>query len=232
METKHHHSEKHFTSSEVVRDVIIGMTDGLTVPFALTAGLSGVVHSNALIITAGIAEIVAGSIAMGLGGYLSAKTEIEHYETELGREYREVEIVPEKEKEEVMEVFANYGLPRNLQIEIADELSKDKDQWVEFMMRFELGMERPDPKRAKQSAFNIGISYVIGGFVPLSAYFFTKSPSEGLIFSAVITIISLFIFGYVKTKLTGINPLQGAIKTVLIGALAAGAAFLVARLIS
>lgn len=232
MEHKHHHNEKHFTSSEIVRDVIIGMTDGLTVPFALTAGLSGVVHSNALIITAGIAEIVAGSIAMGLGGYLSAKTEIEHYETELGREYREIEIVPEQEKKEVMDVFADYGLPKNLQIEIANELSKDKKQWVEFMMRFELGMERPDPKRAKQSAFNIGISYIIGGFVPLSAYFFTQTPKEGLIFSAIITIISLFIFGYVKTKLTGINPLQGAIKTVLIGALAAGAAFLVAKLIS
>ncbi|MBC7418893.1 MAG: VIT1/CCC1 transporter family protein [Pedobacter sp.] len=232
MEHKHHHNEKHFTSSEIVRDVIIGMTDGLTVPFALTAGLSGVVHSNALIITAGIAEIVAGSIAMGLGGYLSAKTEIEHYETELGREYREIEIVPEQEKKEVMDVFADYGLPKNLQIEIANELSKNKKQWVEFMMRFELGMERPDPKRAKQSAFNIGISYIVGGFVPLSAYFFTQTPKEGLIFSAIITIISLFIFGYVKTKLTGINPLQGAIKTVLIGALAAGAAFLVAKLIS
>ncbi|MET4082903.1 VIT1/CCC1 family predicted Fe2+/Mn2+ transporter [Pedobacter sp. UYP30] len=232
MENDHHHSEKHFTSSEIVRDVIIGMTDGLTVPFALTAGLSGVVHSNALIITAGIAEIVAGSIAMGLGGYLSAKTEIEHYETELGREYREVEIVPEKEKEEVMEVFADYGLPKSLQIEIADELSKDKKQWVDFMMRFELGMEKPDPKRAKKSAFNIGVSYIIGGFVPLSAYFFAKTPSDGLIFSAIISIFALFIFGYVKTKLTGTKPMQGAFKTVLIGALAAGAAFLVARLIS
>lgn len=232
MEHTHKHIEKHFTASEIVRDVIIGMTDGLTVPFALTAGLSGVVHSNGLIITAGIAEIVAGSIAMGLGGYLSAKTEIEHYQTELEREYREVEVVPEKEKQEVMEVFADYGLPKELQVTIAEELSKDKKQWVDFMMRFELGMEKPDPKRAKQSAFNIGISYIIGGFVPLSAYFFTETPREGLIFSAIITIIALFIFGYVKTKLTANKPFIGALKTVLIGALAAGAAFLVARLIS
>ncbi len=228
----HHHEEKHFTSSEIVRDVIIGMTDGLTVPFALTAGLSGVVHSNALIITAGIAEIVAGSIAMGLGGYLSAKTEIEHYQTELDREYREVELVPKKEKEEVMEVFADYGLSRDLQVTIAEEMSKNKKLWVDFMMRFELGMEEPDPKRAKQSAFNIGVSYIVGGFVPLSAYFFTDTPQKGLIFSAVITIIALFVFGYVKTKLTGQQPLLGALKTVLIGALAAGAAFFVARLIS
>nr|WP_294897665.1 VIT1/CCC1 transporter family protein [uncultured Pedobacter sp.] len=226
------HHEKHFTASEIVRDVIIGMTDGLTVPFALTAGLSGVVHSNSLIITAGIAEIVAGSIAMGLGGYLSAKTEIEHYQTELEKEYEEVERIPEQEKKEVMEVFANYGLTKKLQTEIAEELSLDKKNWVEFMMRFELGMEEPEPKRAKQSAFNIGVSYIIGGFVPLLAYFFTDNPNSGLIYSAIITIISLFAFGYVKTSLTGTKPLMGALKTVLIGTLAAGAAFLVARLIS
>ncbi|MBC7655412.1 MAG: VIT1/CCC1 transporter family protein [Oligoflexus sp.] len=226
------HSEKHFTASEIVRDVIIGMSDGLTVPFALTAGLSGVVHSNSFIITAGIAEIVAGSIAMGLGGFLSAKTEIEHYQTELEREYAEIERIPDQEKEEVKEVFANYGLSDSLQTEIAEQLSLNKKLWVEFMMRFELGMEKPNPKRAKQSAFNIGISYVLGGFIPLLAYFFTDTPEEGLMISAVITIIALFVFGYVKTKLTGQKPLQGAFKTVLIGALAAGAAFGIAKLIS
>jgi VIT1/CCC1 family predicted Fe2+/Mn2+ transporter len=226
------HSEKHFTASEIVRDVIIGMSDGLTVPFALTAGLSGVVHSNSFVITAGIAEIVAGSIAMGLGGFLSAKTEMEHYQTELDREYAEVERIPEQEKEEVKEVFANYGLSEHLQTEIAEQLSLDKKQWVDFMMRFELGMEEPDPKRAKQSAFNIGVSYVLGGFIPLLAYFFTKTPEEGLMISAVITIVALFVFGYVKTKLTGQKPLQGAFKTVLIGTLAAGAAFGIAKLIS
>jgi VIT1/CCC1 family predicted Fe2+/Mn2+ transporter len=226
------HSEKHFTASEIVRDVIIGMSDGLTVPFALTAGLSGVVHSNSFIITAGIAEIVAGSIAMGLGGFLSAKTEIEHYQTELESEYAEIQRIPDQEKEEVKEVFANYGLSDSLQTEIAEQLSLNKKLWVEFMMRFELGMEKPNPKRAKQSAFNIGISYVLGGFIPLLAYFFTDTPEEGLMISAVITIIALFVFGYVKTKLTGQKPLQGAFKTVLIGALAAGAAFGIAKLIS
>lgn len=226
------HSEKHFTASEIVRDVIIGMSDGLTVPFALTAGLSGVVHSNSFVITAGIAEIVAGSIAMGLGGFLSAKTEIEHYQTELEREYAEVERVPDQEKEEVKEVFADYGLSESLQTEIAEQLSLNKKLWVEFMMRFELGMEKPNPKRAKQSAFNIGISYVLGGFIPLLAYFFTDTPEKGLMISAIITIIALFVFGYVKTKLTGQKPLQGALKTVLIGALAAGAAFGIAKLIT
>ena len=226
------HSEKHFTASEIVRDVIIGMSDGLTVPFALTAGLSGVVHSNSFVITAGIAEIVAGSIAMGLGGFLSAKTEMEHYQTELDREYAEVERIPEQEKEEVKEVFANYGLSERLQTEIAEQLSSNKKLWVEFMMRFELGMEEPNPKRAKQSAFNIGVSYILGGFIPLLAYFFTKTPEEGLMISAVITIVALFVFGYVKTKLTGQKPLQGAFKTVLIGTLAAGAAFGIAKLIS
>ncbi|OAQ40765.1 iron transporter [Pedobacter psychrophilus] len=226
------HPEKHFTASEIVRDVIIGMSDGLTVPFALTAGLSGVLHSNSFIITAGIAEIVAGSIAMGLGGFLSAKTELEHYQTELDREYAEVERIPDQEKEEVKEVFATYGLSESLQTEIAEQLSLNKKLWVEFMMRFELGMEKPNPKRAKQSALNIGISYVLGGFIPLLAYFFTDTPEEGLMISAVITIIALFIFGYIKTKLTGQKPLEGALKTVLIGALAAGAAFGIAKLIT
>ncbi len=226
------HPEKHFTASEIVRDVIIGMSDGLTVPFALTAGLSGVVNSNSFVITAGIAEIVAGSIAMGLGGFLSAKTEMEHYQTELEREYAEVERIPEQEKEEVKEVFANYGLSDSLQTEIAEQLSLNKKLWVDFMMRFELGMEKPNPKRAKQSAFNIGMSYVLGGFIPLLAYFFTNTPEEGLMISAVITIIALFVFGYIKTKLTGQKPLEGAFKTVLIGTLAAGAAFAIAKLIS
>jgi len=226
------HSEKHFTASEIVRDIIIGMSDGLTVPFALTAGLSGVVHANSFVITAGIAEIVAGSIAMGLGGFLSAKTEMEHYQTELTREYGEVERIPEQEKEEVKEVFKNYGLSDSLQTEIAEQLSLNKKLWVEFMMRFELGMEKPNPKRAKQSAFNIGISYVLGGFIPLLAYFFTNTPEKGLMISAIITIIALFVFGYIKTKLTGQKPLEGAFKTVLIGALAAGAAFGIAKLIT
>ncbi|MFN8210047.1 MAG: VIT1/CCC1 transporter family protein [Bacteroidales bacterium] len=226
------HTEKHFTASDLVKDVVIGMSDGLTVPFALAAGLSGAVSSNGIIITAGVAEIVAGSIAMGLGGFLAGKTESEHYQTELAREYDEVEHLPEREIQEVKDVFKDYGISTVLQDQIAAELSQDKDKWVEFMMRFELGMERPDSRRATKSAMNIGISYIIGGIVPLSAYFFTSTPSEGLVFSTIITLLFLFGFGYIKTKLTGTKPFSGALKTVVTGILAAGAAFLIAKLIS
>ncbi len=224
--------EKHFRASDVIKDIVIGMSDGLTVPFALAAGLSGAVSSNDIVITAGMAEVVAGSIAMGLGGYLAGKTEQEYYDSEQIREYQEVEDFPEKEKQEVAEVFESYGLSKRLQLEIAEELSKDKNKWVEFMMRFELGMEKPDPKRALKSGLTIGSSYVLGGIVPLIGYFVTSSPKQGLILSTIITVIFLFIFGYAKTRLTGQSPFTGALKTVLIGVLAAGFAYLIARLIS
>lgn len=228
----HHHNEEHFTSSDLVKDIVIGMADGLTVPFALAAGLSGAVSSNALIITAGVAEIAAGSIAMGLGGYLAGKTEIEHYESELKREYDEVERVPEREIQEVKDVFAEYGISEKLQNEIATELSKDKDKWVDFMMKFELGMEKPDPKRASRSAFNIGVSYIVGGIVPLVGYIIADTPEKGLIISSVLTIVFLFGFGFIKTRLTGNNPFYGAVKTVLTGVLAAGTAYSLAKLFS
>jgi VIT1/CCC1 family predicted Fe2+/Mn2+ transporter len=205
------------------------MADGLTVPFALAAGLSGAVHDNSIIITAGIAEIVAGSIAMGLGGYLSGKTEQEHYQSELKREYDEVEHKPEMEKAEVKEVFANYGFTDATQNLIVDELVKDKDKWVDFMMKFELGLEAPHPNRARNSAANIGVSYIVGGLLPLLAYFFTSTPYEGLKLSASITIVCLFIFGYFKSKVTGQAPIKGALKVTLIGVLAAAAAFGVAK---
>ncbi len=226
------HQEKHFTASDLVKDIVIGMSDGLTVPFALAAGLSGAVASNNIIITAGIAEVVAGSIAMGLGGYLAGKTELEHYQSELKREYYEADNMPEKEIQEVKDIFADFGMSERLQTEIAGQLSKDKDKWVNFMMRFELGMEKPDPRRATRSAMNIGLSYVVGGLVPLIGYFITQTPKHGLVLSSVMTILFLFVFGYGKTKLTGIKPFEGALKTVITGALAAGAAFLIARLIS
>jgi VIT1/CCC1 family predicted Fe2+/Mn2+ transporter len=231
-EHHHPHKEEHFTSSDLVKDIVIGMADGLTVPFALAAGLSGAVSSNGLIITAGIAEIAAGSIAMGLGGYLAGKTEVEHYDAELKREYEEVERVPEREMQEVKDVFAEYGVSPKLQNEIAEELSKDKKKWVDFMMKFELGMEKPDPKRAGRSAFNIGASYIVGGIVPLVGYFIAKTPQQGLIISSALTILFLFVFGFIKTKLTGNNPFYGALKTVFIGILAAGAAYSIAKLIS
>jgi VIT1/CCC1 family predicted Fe2+/Mn2+ transporter len=226
------HEEKHFKSSDLVKDIVIGMSDGLTVPFALAAGLSGAVSSNILIITAGMAEIVAGSIAMGLGGYLAGKTDVEHYQSELKREYEEVETVPEKEMQEVREVFGEYGISPGLQDQVAIELSQNSQKWVDFMMRFELGMEKPDVNRATRSALNIGLSYAFGGIVPLIGYFITKTPREGLFISAVVTVLCLFIFGYIKTKLTGSKPLWGAVKTVFTGVLAAGAAYVIARMIS
>jgi VIT1/CCC1 family predicted Fe2+/Mn2+ transporter len=226
------HKEQHVNSSETIRDIVIGMSDGLTVPFALAAGLSGAVNASGIVVTAGMAEIVAGSIAMGLGGFLAGKTDADHYNSELKREYEEVERVPEQEKEEVKEVFADFGLSAHLQQEIADEMAKDKDKWVDFMMKYELGLEKPDPNRAKKSALTIGISYIVGGIIPLSPYIFIHDTVQALSFSCLITLLALFIFGYFKSKLTGQPPVAGAIKVVIIGALAAAAAFGLAKLIN
>lgn len=226
------HKEQHVTSSETIRDIVIGMSDGLTVPFALAAGLSGAISSSALVVTAGIAEIVAGSIAMGLGGYLAGKTEADHYRSELKREFEEVERLPEQEKAEVKEVFAEFGLSEALQQQIADELAKDKKQWVDFMMRYELGLEEPDANRATKSAITIGISYIIGGVIPLSPYIVIEQAQQALYYSCGLTLICLFVFGYFKSKMTGQPALSGALKVVVIGTLAAGAAFLMAKLIT
>jgi VIT1/CCC1 family predicted Fe2+/Mn2+ transporter len=231
-DVKNPHKEEHLRSSDFITDIVIGMSDGLTVPFALAAGLSGAVQSNTVVITAGIAEIVAGSIAMGLGGYLAGKTEQEHYQSELLREYNEVGNVPEKEKEEVKLVFAQYGINELTQNIIADELARDKDKWVDFMMKYELGLERPNANRARNSAATIGISYFVGGLIPLLAYFFTQTPHEGLVISALLTIICLLLFGYFKSKVTGQPPVKGALKVTLIGITAAAAAFIVARVFS
>jgi len=224
--------EHHFQSSEKVRDFVIGMSDGLTVPFALAAGLSGAVDSTAIVITAGLAEIAAGSIAMGLGGYLAGRTEIEHYDSEERREYDEVEHKYEIEIQETKEIFAQYGLTDEQQETIAREMAKNPKMWVDFMMRFELGLERPDKNRAHQSAFIIGISYVIGGIIPLTAYFFTESTTQGLINSSIITLICLVVFGLIKSKLTGQPLFKGAMRVTLVGAAAAAAAFTIAKLIA
>src|SRR5688572_27434674 len=224
--------EEHFQSSEKVRDFVIGMSDGLTVPFALAAGLSGAVDSTGIVITAGLAEIAAGSIAMGLGGYLAGRTEIEHYDSEEKREYEEIEKLHEVEIKETKEIFAEYGLNEDLQEKIAREMSKNPKKWVDFMMRFELGLERPDKNRAQQSAFIIGISYVVGGLIPLTAYFFTESATQGLIYSSIITFICLIVFGLVKSKLTGQPLFKGTMRVALVGALAAAAAFGIAKLIA
>ena len=224
----HKHEEKHLESSDFLRDVVIGMSDGLTVPFALAAGLTGAVANSSIIVIAGIAEIVAGSIAMGLGGYLAGKTEKDHYYSELKREYDEVERVPEMEKKEVRDFFENLGLRKEVQLKATEEIATDKKQWVDFMMKFELGLETPDPQRAKKSALNIGLSYAVGGIIPLSPYFFITDSREALKFSIVATLICLFVFGYFKSKITGVPVLSGALKVMLIGALAAAAAFGVA----
>lgn len=227
----HDHIEEHLTSSEILTDIVIGMSDGLTVPFALAAGLSGAVKDVHLIVIAGIAEIAAGSIAMGLGGYLAGKTEQDHYASELRREYDEIERLPEVEKEEVRVFFEGLGLSASVQNQAVAELIKDKDRWADFMMKHELGLEKPDPKRARKSAFNIGVSYIVGGLIPLSPYFFVEDGIMGLKISAVVTLLCLFVFGYFKSKLTGTNPVKGAIKVAVIGALAAGCAFAIAKLI-
>ncbi|MEO7924214.1 MAG: VIT1/CCC1 transporter family protein [Chitinophagaceae bacterium] len=225
------HREEHLRSSDMLRDIVIGMSDGLTVPFALAAGLSGAVNSTAIIVIAGIAEVAAGSIAMGLGGYLAGKTEQDHYRSEEKREYYEVENLRDREIAETKEFFANIGLSDELQVKATEEIARDKKNWVDFMMKYELGLEKPDPKRATKSALNIGISYVAGGLVPLSPYFFLDSPLEALKISVVVTLICLFFFGFFKSRLTGVNQWWGALRVMLIGAVAAGAAFGIAKLI-
>jgi vacuolar iron transporter family protein len=225
------HREEHVFRAETLRDIVIGMSDGLTVPFALAAGLSGAVTSTNLIIIAGLAEIAAGSIAMGLGGYLAGKTEVDHYNSEMKREFEEVETVPEVEKQELRTFFSSLGLSSEIQNQAVEEVCKDKEKWVELMMKYELGLEKPDPKRATKSAFNIGFSYIVGGMIPLSPYFFMSNGLDGLKISSIITLICLFVFGYFKSKFTGVNKLGGAFRVMMIGALAAGCAFGIARLI-
>jgi len=231
MNATHLHHENHLESSDLLTDIVIGMSDGLTVPFALAAGLSGAVSSTSVIVIAGIAEIAAGSIAMGLGGYLAGKTEQDHYASEEKNEYWEVEHKRDVEIEEVRKVFEEWGLSKEVQAQATNEIIKDKDKWVAFMMKHELGLEKPDPKRAGRSAFNIGVSYIVGGLVPLSPYFFISNSYDALKLSVIITLVCLYIFGFFKSKLTGVNTWLGGLKVMLIGALAAGAAFGIARLI-
>ncbi len=227
----HHHKEEHLESSDTLKDIVIGMSDGLTVPFALAAGLSGAVSSTNLIVIAGIAEIAAGSIAMGLGGYLAGKTEQDHYNSERRNEYEEIETKTEIEKEEVRIFFREWGFSKNLQDQAVAEICNDKDRWVDFMMKHELGLEKPNPRRATQSAFNIGASYVVGGLVPLLPYFFIDDVFGALKISVLVTLACLFVFGYFKSQITGVNALMGGIKVMLIGAAAAAAAFGIAKLI-
>ena len=227
-----HHIEKHFKAGNFVRDVVIGMSDGLTVPFALAAGLSGAVQNARLIVVGGLAEIAAGSIAMGLGGYLAAHGDAEHYAQEREREEREVREIPEEEKAEVSQVFQQYGIGTQQSASIVEALSQRPDAWVDFMMRFELGLEQPDPKRALTSAATIAGAYVAGGFIPLSPYMAMSNAASGLMVSAIVTLAALGVFGFIKGRFTGTPPLRSASQTMVIGGLAAGAAFMLAKLIA
>ena len=226
------HVEQHFRGSESVRDVVIGMADGLTVPFALAAGLTAAVTSSRIIVTAGLAEIAAGAIAMGLGGYLAARTDQEHYLSEEQREYKEIQQLREVEIEEVATIFRDYGVKSPVLDQVTNAIAADPKRWVDFMMRFELGLERPDPKRAPISAMTIAVSYIVGGLIPLAPYIFGAELHRALIYSVVLTGIALAIFGAVKGKLTGISMVKSAAQTTLVGGVAATAAFYLASLFS
>lgn len=226
------HVEKHFTSSEAVRDVVIGMSDGLTVPFALAAGLSGAVAGTGIIVTAGLAEVAAGCVAMGLGGYLAARGDAEHYVNERLREAQEVRDIPEREEHEVSEILKTYGLQERDAATVVATLRQKPEAWIDFMMRFELGLEEPDPLRARKSAATIAGAYVAGGLIPLLPYMLLSHPPTALAASIIITLTALFAFGFVKGRFTGNRPLRSALQTVGIGGLAAAVAFGIARLIA
>ncbi len=226
------HTEHHFTSSELVRDIVIGMADGLTVPFALAAGLSGTDVLTKVVVTAGLAEIAAGSIAMGLGGYLAARSDAEHYVSEKRREEVEIVTLPEVEREEVAHVFREYGLGEAEIEPILKAFQNNHPAWVDFMMRFELGLEEPNPRRALTSAMTIAGAYIAGGMIPLAPSMVVSEKSQGLILSIIVTLFALLVFGYVKGRYTGTQPARSAVQTTLIGGIAAAAAFLIARMFS
>jgi vacuolar iron transporter family protein len=224
-----HHHEAHFQSSESVRDVVIGMADGLTVPFALAAGLSGAILGTKIVVTAGLAEIAAGSIAMGLGGYLAARSEAEHYQSERKREAWEVVHKPEAEAQEIREVFSGYGLTETEITPIIAALERNPEAYVQFMMRFELGLEEPDPKRAVQSAITIGVSYIVGGLIPLAPYMILHEHAAAFRLSCLLTLLALVVFGFIKGRFTGTSPWRSALETAGIGGIAAAVAYSLAK---
>jgi predicted membrane protein (TIGR00267 family) len=224
--------ETHSTNSNLVKDIIIGMSDGLTVPFALTAGLSGVLNTTHLIIVSGLSEIAAGCISMGLGGYLAGESEVEHYDSELKREFSEIETVPELELKEVEDILIKMGVQATLSKEVALQISKDKNQWADFMMKLELEMEKPAKNRAARSASTIALSYLVGGFIPLFPYIIIHDSKDALYVSCIVTILALIIFGYFKSKVTGQPTIKGTIKVTVTGIVAAAAAFLLAKAVS
>jgi vacuolar iron transporter family protein len=226
------HVEKHFSGGATVRDVVIGMADGLTVPFALAAGISGAIASTHIIVTAGLAEVAAGSIAMGLGGFLAARGDAEHYHSELRREEQEIVELPEREAQEVLDLFKDYGVSASEAAPVVAALRREPKAWRDFMMRFELGLEAPDPKRALRSAFTIAGSYIVGGMIPLLPYMLAANADRALTISIAVTLLALTVFGFVKGHFTGVSKLKSAWQTALVGGLAAGVAFGIAKAIS
>jgi VIT1/CCC1 family predicted Fe2+/Mn2+ transporter len=227
-----YHREEHFRGGDTVKDIVIGMSDGLTVPFALAAGISGAISAAHIVVTAGFAEIAAGSIAMGLGGYLAARSEVEHYHSERAREEAEIREKPEIEAQEVAEFFRQYGLTDQEYGPVVEGLRTKPKAWRDFMMRFELGLEEPDPKRALQSAVTIAVSYIVGGIIPLAPYIAFHDIRTAFYFSVVFTLTALAVFGFVKGKFTGVSKIKSALQTVLVGGAAAGVAYALAKLIS
>ena len=224
--------EPHFTQSRLVHDIAIGMSDGLTVPFAIAAGLVGASVATRVVIIGGLSEIAAGSISMGLGGYLSARTDAEHYRVERQREEQETRDVPGEETQEVRTILQeDIGLDEKETEPVVSSLKQDRDRWVDFMMRFELGLEKPDPQQSWKSALTIGLAYAGAGFIPLSPYLVVSSVVTGLYASVAVTSFALLVFGYLKGRVTGINAWRSALETFVIGGVAAGAAFAIARLI-
>lgn len=226
------HVEHHFTAGAAVRDIVIGMSDGLTVPFALAAGLTGAISQTHIIVTAGFAEIAAGSIAMGLGGFLAARGDAEHYASEKQREELEIVTKAEAEAQEVRDIFLTYGLTPEECHTVVESLRQRPKDWVTFMMRFELGLQEPDPARAWKSALTIASAYILGGIIPLSAYLILTDVHSALLWSAAVTLLALAVFGGIKGRFTGVPVVRSALQTCLIGGLAAAAAYAIASWIS
>ena len=224
--------ERHGPATQSIRDLVLGMADGLTVPFALAAGVTGAVAASGLVVTAGLAEIVAGAISMGLGGYLAARTEAAHYAKEYAREIRETHEIPHEERAEVMQIMHGYGVREPVLSRVVNEITSDREQWVEFMMRNELGLERPDERAAPRSAVLVGGGYVLGGIFPLAPYFFVANAQHALQWSIAFTSLALLAFGAVRARVLATPVMLGAVQTWFIGALAAGAAYGLARLVS
>ncbi len=227
-----YHREDHFEGGNTIRDIVIGMSDGLTVPFALAAGISGAIAETHLVVTAGFAEIAAGSIAMGLGGYLAAKSDAEHFETESSREQFEIIHKTQVEEEEIYAIFSKYGVSKTESSSVVNALKQNPTAWKDFMMKFELGLEPPDPARALKSAMTIAFSYIFGGIIPLSPYVVITDSNTALGISAAVTLLALFGFGIAKGYFTGVSVFKSGFQTVFVGGMAAGAAYLLAKAIS